>query len=457
MADDVPDMTTQIWHQVVRQDIEGAADNPDVLALLRHWRASLGDQPRGTLAMFHAGRWPALSARLMLLQREGDGFVYGHYGSEIARYSQGDMTGRRVSDFGGRLTEFFTACYRDALASDQPIYTVHVSDRSQAVFTWERLILPLVDEAGGDWVLTYGHPLQMRHQLYASVLDATGDALLALRRVRDVQGGDLGWMVLLVNPAFTEMFGVVSKAVVGCLAHQVLAEWGALNVDAECLLTWQSRGHRAVTRVLLTSQNQLRYLDIQIRPLQDGVVVSLTDATDLHEAQKRLRHLATTDALTGLANRREFDDQLRLEVQRACRSGEPLTLVMVDIDAFKLYNDHCGHAAGDDCLRQFALTLKSIFARELDVVARYGGEEFAVLLPGTGVEGALNLTERMLLRLAREALPHPASPVAEVVTASFGVAAFQRQGDDEVRLLRRADTALYEAKQTGRNRVCRAR
>jgi diguanylate cyclase (GGDEF)-like protein len=363
-----------------------------------------------------------------------------------------------VSDFGGRLSAFFLATYQDALAHDQPIYTVHVSDRSLSVFTWERLILPLDSQDGADWLLVYGHPLQMRHQLLESVLDATSDALLALRRVHDAQGVDLGWMVLVINPAFTEMFGVTSRALVGHLVHEALADWAALNVEAECLLTMASATPRAVTRVLLTSQNLLRYLDIQIRPLKDGVVVSLTDATDLHEAQKRLRHLATTDALTGLANRREFDEQLHLEVQRARRSGEPLALVMADIDAFKAYNDHCGHAAGDDCLRQFALAMKSVFARELDVVARYGGEEFAILLPGTGVEGAFNLTERLLQRLQREALPHPASPVAAVVTASFGITAFgARDPDDEIHLLRRADRALYEAKQTGRNRVCLAR
>ncbi|WP_293995360.1 sensor domain-containing diguanylate cyclase [Sphaerotilus sp.] len=455
-------MATQIWHQVIRQHIDGVVDNPHVADLLRHWHQLRQDRARAPLALFHAERWRALHPRLMLLHREGDEFVYRHYGTEIARHSQGDMTGQRVSDFGGRLTDFFHASYRDALAHDQPLYTVHVSDRSLSVFTWERLILPLAagdaPGEGGDWLLVYGHPLQMRHQLLESVLDATSDALLALRRVCDARGADLGWMGLVINPAFTEMFGLEVREVVGFLVRDVLAEWPALNIEAECLLTLQSRGHRAVTRVLLTSQHQLRYLDIQIRPLKDGVVISLTDATDLHEAQKRLRHLATTDALTGLGNRREFDDQLRLEVQRARRSGEPLALVMADIDAFKAYNDHWGHAAGDDCLRQFALILKSVFARELDVVARYGGEEFAVLLPGTGVEGALNLTERMLLRLRREALPHPASPVAPVVTASFGVATFQGTGDDgEVSLLRRADEALYQAKQAGRNQVCRAR
>jgi diguanylate cyclase (GGDEF)-like protein len=448
-------MTTKIWHQVIRHGIEDVADNPHVLSLLRHWQASRLAQRRPSMAMFHAGRWPELYPNLMLLCREGDEFVYGHYGTEIARHSQGDMTGRKVSDFGGRLSAFFLATYRDALAHDQPVYTIHVSDRTAPVFTWERLILPLDSHNGEDWLLVYGNPLQMRHQLLESVLDATSDALLALRRVHDAQGADLGWMVLVTNPAFTEMFGIEPEALSGCLVHEALSDWAALNIEAECLLTMASAMPRVLTRVLLTSQNLLRYLDIQIRPLKDGVVVSLTDATDLHEAQKRLRHLATTDALTGLANRREFDEQLHLEVQRARRSGEPLTLVMADIDAFKAYNDHCGHAAGDDCLRQFALVMKSVFARELDVVARYGGEEFAILLPGTGVEGALNLTERLLHRLQREALPHPASPVSTVVTASFGIAAFgTRVMDDEIQLLRRADNALYQAKQTGRNRAC---
>jgi diguanylate cyclase (GGDEF)-like protein len=451
-------MATQIWHQVIRHDIDDTVNNPEVIELLRHWRGACRDRSRAPMAVFQAEHWPALSPRLMLLRREGNDFVYAHYGAEVVRYSQADMTGQRVSDFGGRLTSFFQGCYLDALAHDRPLYTVHVSERSQAVFTWERLVLPLHGPQGEDWLLTYAHPLQMRHRLLESVLDATSDALLALRRVRKVHGVEQGWMVLVVNPAFTEMFGLASKEAVGFLVHETLADWGALNVEAECLMTLDSRGPRAVTRVLLTSQSQLRYLDIQIRPLQDGVVISLTDATDLHEAHKRLRHLATTDALTGLANRREFDDQLRLEVQRARRSGEPLTLVMADIDSFKAFNDHCGHAAGDDCLRQFALILKSVFARQLDVVARYGGEEFAVLLPGTGIEGALNLTDRLLLRLQREALPHPASPVAAVVTASFGVAAFHADHDaDDIDLLRRSDGALYQAKQTGRNRVCVAR
>jgi diguanylate cyclase (GGDEF)-like protein len=451
-------MATQIWHQVIRHGIGDTAGNPHVAELLHHWQDARQGRARAPMALLPLGRWPALQPRMMRLRREGHDFVYDHYGVDIARDSHSDMTGRRVSEFGGRLTEFFRDCYLDALAHDQPLYTVHVSERSQVVFTWERLILPLHGPGDEDWLLTYGHPLQMRHQLLESVLDATGDALMGLRRVRDVKGTDQGWMVVVVNPAFTEMFGLVAKDAVGFLVHEALADWGALNIEAECLMTMTSHGARAVTRVLLTSQSQLRYLDIQIRPMREGVVVSLTDATDLHEAHKRLRHLATTDALTGLANRREFDDQLRLEVQRARRSGEPLTLVMADIDAFKAYNDRCGHAAGDDCLRQFALILKSVFARQLDVVARYGGEEFAVLLPGTGVEGALNLTDRLLLRLQREALPHPASPVAAVVTASFGVATFQAErDDDEIHLLRRADGALYQAKQTGRNRVCLAR
>ncbi|MFM2053854.1 MAG: hypothetical protein RL456_1891, partial [Pseudomonadota bacterium] len=292
-------------------------------------------------------------------------------------------------------------------------------------------------------------------ELFEAVVNATSDALLALRRVNDPQERDLGWLVLVVNPRLCELFDLGADRVAGRLVADAMPDWGLLNVETECLLTLRSGSGRSLTRVHPAADGRLRYLNIQIAPLTDGVVLSLSDTTDLHEAQNRLRHLATTDALTGLANRREFDEHLRLEAQRARRSGDPLTLVMADIDAFKAYNDHCGHAAGDDCLRQFALLLRQAFGRQLDLVARYGGEEFAVLLPATRTDDAVALVERLLLQMERLALPHPASPVAGHVTASFGVASFDRpRDDDELSLLRRADGALYLAKQGGRNRVC---
>ncbi|MFO1277653.1 MAG: diguanylate cyclase [Sphaerotilus natans] len=129
-------------------------------------------------------------------------------------------------------------------------------------------------------------------------------------------------------------------------------------------------------------------------------------------------HLAATDALTTLVT--AACSTAKLRDGRAGRANyQPLVVVMADIDAFKAYNDRYGHAAGDDCLRQFALLFKAVFTRQSDLAARYGGEEFAVLLPGTGLEGAA-LVERLIELLHRRRLPHAASPVAGHVTASFG-------------------------------------
>ena len=454
------------WHQVIREGIEARVDNPEIVALCRRWTQGRDPQGRAPLSAFADGLWHRLHGRLMLLRREPplpgdplpDDFVYGHYGSEICRHTGVDRTGGRLSELGPERAALFRDLQLDALTRNQPVYAVHVAERSQPVFTWERLVLPLTPTDGGDWVLVYGRPLQMRHELYADVVDASGDALLALRRVEPGDGAsedDGGWLVLMANPRLAELFEVEREQVTGRLVHRVLPDWRLLHAEAECRQVMATGQVGRITRVLPAADGRLRYLQVQIAPMSAGVLLSLSDETDLHEDRNRLRHLATTDALTTLANRRMFDERLREAVAQARLRGEPLVLVMGDIDAFKAYNDHYGHAAGDDCLRQFALLLKSVFTRQDDLVARYGGEEFAVLLHGTGLEGATALVERMIELLHQRRLPHAASPVAAHVTASFGVAAFDPARDhDELGLLRRADSALYQAKQTGRDRVC---
>jgi diguanylate cyclase (GGDEF)-like protein/PAS domain S-box-containing protein len=171
----------------------------------------------------------------------------------------------------------------------------------------------------------------------------------------------------------------------------------------------------------------------------------------LEETNERLAYLATTDGLTGLSNRRTFDEHLNLEVARAARRQAPLSLLMLDVDHFKLYNDAFGHPAGDEVLRLVA-QLISAQARSTDVVARYGGEEFAVLLPGTSGQGALALAERF--RCTLETISWPQRDI----TASGGVSTLLagRTMDTKVGaeiLVREADRALYQAKSNGRNCV----
>jgi len=174
----------------------------------------------------------------------------------------------------------------------------------------------------------------------------------------------------------------------------------------------------------------------------------------LEELNMQLLKLANIDGLTGIANRRHFDEQLGAEWLRALRNRHPLTLVMFDIDFFKKYNDKFGHLGGDECLKQVALSLQAIAQRPADTVARYGGEEFIVLLPETDSGGALTVAEKLRAEVENLHLPNPDSTVGPFVTVSVGVITVVPTADSTPdACLRLVDEALYRAKDGGRNRV----
>ncbi len=177
-----------------------------------------------------------------------------------------------------------------------------------------------------------------------------------------------------------------------------------------------------------------------------------------HVALKRqadlLRSMAFNDGLTGVANRRWFDERLQVEWLRCRRNKLPLSLILLDLDHFKAYNDHYGHQAGDDCLRAAAAAMKSRLGRPADLLARYGGEEFVCLLPETPIDGARAKAEDLGRAVFDLALPHADSPTAPVVTISRGVATASPALDGSPNeLLQRADAKLYAAKRAGRNRT----
>ena len=177
--------------------------------------------------------------------------------------------------------------------------------------------------------------------------------------------------------------------------------------------------------------------------------VSLKLKSDLLES------LAHADGLTGIPNRRRFDDAFELEWKRAMRTGTSVSLIMIDVDFFKLYNDTYGHGMGDTCLQQVASALSEVITRPSDLVARYGGEEFIALLPDTTVEGAHVIAERMCNIVESLKIPHENSVVSSYVTVSAGLAGLVPIADSEPqKLLKQADHMLYQAKESGRNRVC---
>ena len=200
-----------------------------------------------------------------------------------------------------------------------------------------------------------------------------------------------------------------------------------------------------------------RYLAADASPIfgADGelaaVVETLRDLTDEKMAQVALEQLATRDGLTGLANRRCFDDTLHAEWARALRQQQPLSLLMVDVDNFKAYNDANGHLGGDECLKRIARAVASEM-RANDLVARYGGEEFAVILPNQSLKGAAIVAERIRCRV--EQLQLPSTAPTRHVTVSIGAATAIAGPDNSASdLVATADAALYRAKHLGRNRI----
>ncbi|MCL7489244.1 MAG: diguanylate cyclase [Desulfobulbaceae bacterium] len=175
---------------------------------------------------------------------------------------------------------------------------------------------------------------------------------------------------------------------------------------------------------------------------------------ELAAANKILEKLSSLDGLTGVPNRRRFDEVLKQEWQRAIRHSTSLSLIMLDIDFFKPYNDTYGHQGGDECLKRVAKALESAARRETDTIARYGGEEFAAILPETGSKGAREVAEALRAVVEEENIPHESSKVSDHVTISVGVATWlPERGSSPEALLGAADEALYKSKENGRNRV----
>lgn len=196
-------------------------------------------------------------------------------------------------------------------------------------------------------------------------------------------------------------------------------------------------------------------VDFIAKPINPAVVRARVKTHLTLKAQSDLlRQMAFIDGLTGVANRRHFDARFASEWRRSVRSRTPLTLMLIDVDFFKRYNDIYGHQAGDDCLRTVAGCIAAGLRRPGDLLARYGGEEFACVLPETGTAGACMLAQALEAAVRGLALPHPGSDVAGVVTVSVGAAVkgAEAAGNAE-HLLALADTKLYEAKAEGRARV----
>ncbi len=273
-----------------------------------------------------------------------------------------------------------------------------------------------------------------------------------------------------VSPACREILGYEPTELIGVKPRNQVHPDDAERVSQtfQSLLDGgQSQG--MITNRILHRDGRWVWVEVTLRALRDGerglprgIIGSLRDISarkaieqELEEANRRLEALAGKDALTGLANRRTFDDVLDKEYRRARRERKSLSLIMIDVDHFKAFNDHYGHPEGDECLRRVAAAIQATVRRPGDMVARYGGEEFAVILPSTPESGAATIADLIRDSVLKLRLPHQNIP-SQMLTISCGVAATESFDRRPTSLVKLADRALYQAKENGRNRVIQA-
>lgn len=283
--------------------------------------------------------------------------------------------------------------------------------------------------------------------------------------------------VIIWNKACERLTGVAASEVLGTREHwrafydvprPCLADLLLHHRETEAVSLYAAHSDIVSTRdgvfgenwCVMPKSTKRLYLAIDAGPIFDekgeliAVVESLRDITAQKLAEAELRGLASKDGLTSIGNRRFFDECLEDEWRRALRQGTPLSLLLLDIDYFKHYNDAFGHQRGDECLRLCAATMARQLMRPGDVAARYGGEEFAAILPDTDREGALEVAERIRAAIKELGLPNPAPLGCGHVSASIGLASVNASPKHRVeKLVCFADIALYRAKESGRNSV----
>jgi diguanylate cyclase (GGDEF)-like protein len=276
---------------------------------------------------------------------------------------------------------------------------------------------------------------------YNTLVDQMKDGVIVL---------DHDWRILDMNAASQEILNI---NLVQALGKQIPTEHPLAHILFEC--TGKST---YPSKVAFTVDDDERYYEMHVTMLLDnrkavyGRLVLLHDITDWKRAEKKLEIMALTDPLTGIYNRRHFFELAENEYTRSIRTGSAMSMILIDIDHFKIVNDSLGHLAGDRVLQDLTARCQGVL-RQYDIIARYGGEEFIILLPETGKEAAEQIGERLRERIASE--PFLTADGQAVVTISLGISSHQSVGSESLNsLVNCADLALYQAKQKGRNQAC---
>ena len=306
--------------------------------------------------------------------------------------------------------------------------------------------------------------LRRKQQELQSILDYNVDAVV----IRDLKGN-----VLEVNPAFEKMTGFTKEEVIGKLVPFIEGrEEDITQLIQDVLEKGEISGYKIVRE---KKNGEIFYGNISLSLIRDrkgnperivGIKRDITEQEKdelavkeseekLKETNEILKRHSSLDGLTGIANRRYFDEYLEQEWNNAVEQKDILSLIMLDIDFFKKYNDTYGHLGGDECLKQVAGLLDMIAKQSGAIAARYGGEEFAVILPKKDREEVLEIAETIRIGIEELAIPHITSEINDIVTISIGVSTCHPLPTVKPKdLIQSADTALYDSKRLGRNQVC---
>jgi diguanylate cyclase (GGDEF)-like protein/PAS domain S-box-containing protein len=267
--------------------------------------------------------------------------------------------------------------------------------------------------------------------------------------------------ILYVSPAVRRQLGYEPQELLGRIIFDLIYEPDRLIARAAAARSAEPGvDNSSGTQRWMHKDGHLVWIEVNGRTVRNEngqpneIVIVTRDISDRKELEERLERQATTDALTGLRNRRGFDETMDRECKRTLRTGSPTSLLLLDLDHFKQLNDAYGHAVGDDCLRAAAQALRGAVRREIDEVFRYGGEELAAILPHTDLDGAVTVAESVCRAIAALRVARENHEGGGIMTASIGVAtALDGTTPMPATLLQAADAALYKAKQRGRNRV----
>lgn len=363
-------------------------------------------------------------------------------GLELARTG---LDGQAVLDVIARLasTAIGETCFITLLADEgHSLAGAAVHHPVPTMKTWAHFLLREAPfRAGGLFrpVVDSGEPLNI-NELPPDFLST----VLGSRHREVAQGYDLYALLAVPMRVNHKIVGVVTLICATPNKPYTLEDQALLQELAD-------RAALSLTTAQLYRDNQRQAEQLRLANQElERRVIQRTE--QLAEANRQLQALATHDPLTGLYNRRQFDESLDKELRRSARTGGPTALLMLDIDHFKLYNDHYGHQAGDRALVQVAAALSEYFRRGADVVARYGGEEFVVILPDLSAEQAEERARCALEGIAAKRIPHAWSPISDHITVSAGLVCFH--GSPSVTAhwcVSQADAALYESKAAGRN------